>query len=169
MVDVFVERHGASDQSGRGEPDAVPVACCDLHKAHWQGSYVAEAGPRICHYRAPDAESVRLAFRATGIRVDAIWTGTVHGSISPSADYAVVSLRFEPPLPVDAVGAVAIAQAEWLTPVGLRLAQAFVSTTHGRVICLCERPDGDSYRLTPSGNAPGEGRVWSCRSITVAS
>lgn len=163
MVDVFVERRGLPAASGPGEPDAA--TCCDLHRAHWQRSYVAEAGPRICHYRAPDAESVRLAFRKTGIAVDAIWTGTIHGDTTPSTECLVVELELLPPLPADPIAALELAQAEWLLPIGLRLAQAFVSTTHGRVICLCEARVGELIRVTGSVAATALGRIWSCRSI----
>lgn len=169
MVDVFVERYALSPATGHRRPDTVSAACCDLHKARWQASYVAETGPRICHYRAPDAESVRVAFRKTGISVDAIWAGTVLGSTRPSTDCIVLDLRFPPPLPADAMAALALAQAGWLMPVGLRLAQAFVSANHGRVICLCEHQDRDLSLLTrsESGDTTGEGRVWSCRSIAL--
>jgi len=167
MVDVFVERRGFEGTSGHGEPDTA--ACCDLHRAHWQGSYIAEAGRRICHYRAPDAESVRLAFRKAGASVDAIWTGTVHGDTRPSTEYIVVDLKFLPPFPTDAIGALELAQAEWLLPIGLRLAQAIVSATHGRVLCMCEAPAGELIRVTRSVDATGSARVWSCRSIGASS
>lgn len=163
MVDVFVERHGVSAASGHGEPDTAAAACCDLHRARWQGSYVGEAGPRICHYRAPDAESVRLAFRKAGIDVDAIWTGTVHGDTTPSTEYLVVDLPVFPLLPADASSALKLAQAEGLLPIGLTLSRAIVSAAHGRVICLCEAPVGEPIRV--DGTAAG--RVWSCRSIAA--
>jgi hypothetical protein len=165
MVDVFVERHGLPATSGHGEPDMAAAACCDLHRARWQRSYVAEAGPRICHYRAPDAESVRLAFRKAGIAVDAIWTGTVYGDTTPSTEYVVVDLQFFPPLPADASSALERAEAEGLLPIGLRLAQAIVSAARGRVICLCEAPVGELIPMTASADGTGWGRVWSCRSI----
>ena len=166
MVDVFVERRGPQTRSAQREPDTA--ACCDIYRARWQGSYVAEAGRQICHYRAPDAESVRLAFRNAGVSVDAVWTGTVHGDTRPSTQYIVVDLEFLPPLPVDAIGALELAQAVWLAPIGLRLAQAIVSATHGRVICMCEAPHSDTTRVSRAW-INGEGRVWSCRSIAAPS
>lgn len=84
-------------------------------------------------------------------------------------EYIVVDLQFLPPLPADAIGALELAQAEWLLPIGLGLAQAIVSATHGRVVCMCEAPDGDMTRLTQSWVTAGEGRVWSCRSIAALS
>ena len=164
---MFVERRGLPAGSGQGEPDTA--ACFDLHRARCQESYVAETGRRICHYRAPDAESVRIAFRSAGINADAIWTGTVHGDTKPSTEYVVVDLEFRPPLPADTIAALRLARTEWLLPIGLRLARAFVSTTHGRVICMCDAEGRDITRLTQSVNAPGEGRVWSCRSIAAPS
>jgi hypothetical protein len=161
-VDVFVERRDLPLTDGYGLTEAA-AACCALHRARWQGSYVAESGSRICHYRAPDAESVRLAFRTAGIRVDAIWAGTVHGNIRPSTEYLLLDLQLPPPLPADTPGTLERAEAEWLSPVGLRLALAFVSADRGRVICLCELPASGVTR--PNRWPAGADRLWRCRPI----
>lgn len=164
MVDVFVERHSVADVAGPVEPDSNTAACCDLHRARWQRSYVAEGGWRICHYRAPDAESVRLAFRTAGIRVDSIWSGTVHGDMQPAAAYVVADLR-SPPLTADIVDALKFLQAEWLLPMRLKLAHAIVPATKDRVICMCAAPEEGFMRV----NATASSQVWSCRSIAAPS
>lgn len=48
--------------------------CLDLRSARWIRSFVTPDGRRaICQFEAPDAESVREAFRASGRSFDRAW------------------------------------------------------------------------------------------------
>jgi hypothetical protein len=72
MADVFVER-----VLSPGGPDPSPTpfnACLAMHRVHLQECLVADDGRRmLCRFTAPDAESVRVALRQTGIAFDSGW------------------------------------------------------------------------------------------------
>jgi len=76
MTDVFVARCAATRYlpGGAAALDMAPTDCFRLHRVHWQETRVSEDGTRlICRFRAPDAESVRIALRQSGISFDAVW------------------------------------------------------------------------------------------------
>lgn len=71
-------------------PDAVLAGgehaggCFDLHRVDWVHSFLAADGRRmLCWYRAPDAESARLALRELGSDMGAVWPGRVIGGVEP--------------------------------------------------------------------------------------
>lgn len=151
MVSVFVEWSGRLPDD-RLVPEIKADGCFDLHGLSWQESIVCEEdGRKICHYRAPDAESVRLAFRQGGIHVEAVWTGAVHEGSAASTPNIVVEQRFRPPLPANAARAVAIVRAECLAPRGFGLVRAIFPANHERIICLCTSQAG--YVPVPYGEA----------------
>ncbi len=48
--------------------------CLELRGARWMRSYLSIDGRRaVCEFEAPDAESVREAFRMAGQRFDRAW------------------------------------------------------------------------------------------------
>jgi hypothetical protein len=168
MASVFVERSGEATTHKCGAPDAETAVCLDLHRVHWQESFIAaESQRQICHFRAPDAESVRMAFRQAGVIVDTIWTGTVHDGSEPATANIVVERQFQPPLPGDAKNALDVVQSEWLKPHGFKLARAIVSFDRARIICVCEAPDGDSLPFDQGREQPAAGSVWSCRRVAL--
>lgn len=83
LVDVFVLRSLAS-----AEPDDLErpgnqqlESCLQLHGIFRQRSYLASDGRRmLCHFRAPDAESLRMALRVAHIEYDSVWTAKVKDS-----------------------------------------------------------------------------------------
>ena len=49
--------------------------CLAQHRVQWVRSFLSADGRRmLCLYRAPDAESVRLAQHEAGLKFDAIWS-----------------------------------------------------------------------------------------------
>ena len=55
--------------------------CLDLHRAEYLESYLATDGLRmVCIFRAPDAESVRLANNQAGVPYTNVWTASMHVS-----------------------------------------------------------------------------------------
>lgn len=151
MADVFVERTGWATDDERAILDTDTVGCFALHRVRWQDSYLLDQGRRmICHFRAPDAESVRLAFRQGGVLVDSIWTGTIHGESDATSANVIVERKFRPPLPPDAESALEAAVTETLAPNGFRLVQAIVPPWRERIICLCEAPAGFTSLSSPA-------------------
>ena len=58
--------------------------CFNLHRVDWRQSFLADDGARmLCWYRAPDAESARLALRQLGSDMNAVWAGEAFGDGSP--------------------------------------------------------------------------------------
>lgn len=157
LTDVFVDWAGRAPDDPRTVLEIQEAGCFHLHGLHWQESFIAEAGRRrLCHYRAPDAESVRIAFRQGGIEVDAVWSGTMIGAAGDLPAGFILERPFEPPVPRDAENAVERASLEWLAPLGLTLARAMVPAGHRRILCFCEAPSPP----------PGTDDAWSCRHIT---
>jgi len=55
--------------------------CLDLHRAEYVEGYLATDGLRaVCVFRAPDAESVRLANDQAGVPYAKVWTASMHVS-----------------------------------------------------------------------------------------
>ena len=53
--------------------------CLDLHRASLVESFLAFNGrSMVCVFRAPDAESVRLANKQGGVPYADVWTASVH-------------------------------------------------------------------------------------------
>jgi hypothetical protein len=58
------------------------AGCFNLHHVDWKHSFLSTDGRRmLCWYRAPDAESARLALRELGSNLHAVWAGKVSGDI----------------------------------------------------------------------------------------
>ena len=83
LVDVFVLRSlGSSEADGQEGQSTQRFECClELHGVIRMRSYLAADGRRmVCHYRAPDAESLRTALRAARIEYDVVWTAQVNNA-----------------------------------------------------------------------------------------
>ena len=53
--------------------------CLELRGARWMRSYVTQDQRRaICEFEAPDAESVREAFRMAGQAFDRVWVASLY-------------------------------------------------------------------------------------------
>ena len=76
LTHVFVER---SITSSPGKPNDCrgveeSFACLDIHGVRFIDVDISEKGDRIiCHFTAPDVESVRLALRGARLCCDSIW------------------------------------------------------------------------------------------------
>lgn len=72
---TLTERYALDDT----QRDAWIGECCARHRAKLRRSYVSPDGLRvICVLEAPDAESVRLAARGSGLPFDRAYAVTVH-------------------------------------------------------------------------------------------
>ena len=158
-VDVFVEWSGRlRPGETRSVAEVEAAACFELRQAKWLDSAVAEAeGRKLCHYRAPDAESVRQSFRQGGVDVEAVWSGTIRDTDDPLCANVVVERWFEAPL--DFADAVAIVGTMELLPRGYRLLRAIQPCGRKRVLCLCEAPVPPARPRERIGDA----LIWSCR------
>ena len=61
--------------------------CLEMHRLDYVESYLSLDGLRlVCLFKAPDAESVRLANRTIGLPVEHLWAATVHGAPASAPD-----------------------------------------------------------------------------------
>lgn len=80
LVDVFVLRSLAPAEADDQESQSSQQleSCLVLYGILPQHTYLAADGRRmLCHFRAPDAESLRMVLRGARIEYDAVWTAEV--------------------------------------------------------------------------------------------
>ncbi|HLT91182.1 MAG TPA: nickel-binding protein [Woeseiaceae bacterium] len=137
-ADVFVEWVGPATEDWRSRLEMEEVGCFRLHGLEWQESFIAEDGQRrLCRFRAPDAESVRIAFRQAGLRVDAVWSGTlIEVREDDAAAASVLEWPFAPPSPADATSALARAHREGFGGLGFEPVRVIVPADRRRIICF---------------------------------
>jgi uncharacterized protein DUF4242 len=72
MMEQFFDPPLSDEEYGKLAKKVDP--CLDQHDTIWVRSYIAADKKRcICEFEAPDAESVREAFRSAGVPFERIW------------------------------------------------------------------------------------------------
>jgi hypothetical protein len=165
LVDVFVQHRSRTAGTVDSErPDSTRLEpCLDLHGIHRVRSHLASDGQRIlCHFRAPDAESLRGALRVAGIEYDALWVGEV-GHISSASEFVlVVERNFERPLGTDRERAHRASTACRLLDLGVEPARVLISRCRRRLLWLCRASTPLAIK-TAEAELPAEGyEVWGC-------
>ncbi|HLT90124.1 MAG TPA: hypothetical protein VKZ85_04195 [Woeseiaceae bacterium] len=162
------------------DPPATPEAvlasadeasgCFGLHRVEWTTSFLsADGGRLLCWYRAPDAESARLALRELGSDLAAVWPGKVLGGVAPR-DPAVpqVDVLAELAFP-SAPEADGEALLDALRRAAGRLghvAYAFLSNRRDRLVCLVRGGDADGLPAAfAAAGFPGA-VAWRCQVVT---
>lgn len=168
MTDVIVARTpgvpvNPGEWAARAKEDS---GCFDLYRARWCQSFVADDGTRlICHFRAPDADSVRMAFRASGEPDVSVWPARVT-RLSPVPDAALaIECESRVALPSDDVRAIESMGSSLPAADVFRLGFVAVSRDRRRVI----------FVGVPRGAKPGrhfqpefgstDCRLWNCRTV----
>jgi hypothetical protein len=168
MADVFVEW---TVESQLQEHDVQSLmhdsnACRDLHKVQFRESLLDEDGRRlICHFRAPDTESVRMALRCVGANIDDLWSGTIHDRPGSATPNVVVECDLNHSILTDTDKTLDAVASEWGDLFGFKMVRAIVSGDGRRMICLYEAPDVESIRFAQSQNDMLVTSIWSCRRI----
>jgi hypothetical protein len=73
MMEQFFDAPLSDEEYGKLAKKVDP--CLDQHDAIWVRSYIAADKKRcICEFEAPDAESVREAFRSAGVPFTRVWS-----------------------------------------------------------------------------------------------
>lgn len=147
-------------------------SCFNLHRVDWVQSYLAADGGRmLCWYRAPDAESVRIALRQLGSDMNAVWAGTVGRDGAAAADYSldecvVVEISLDEPPKSKRLNELRDAISDALRNAGLGLAQSFTSTNGTRLVCIVRAKNDASVKsaIIEAGLAPSS--VWRCAALT---
>ena len=168
MSDVFYLRPISPPATGEQVLAMAASAggCFELHRVDWLHSFLARPGDRmLCWYRAPDAESARLALRDLGSDMSAVWSGQALAEIE-GLDIDRINLLTEVvsegPFSLES----AAGQIERLLPTA-ELLGGFLSLDGRRMIGL-------SYSIDP-GSASGDEDVadagitvssWPCEVLT---
>ena len=162
---MFVQRRYAAAESQQGErPDSTRLQpCLDLHGIQRERSYLARDGQRIlCHFRAPDAESLRLALRVAGIDYDALWTGAVSHLPGAMELVLVVERHFESPLGSEQEQTCRVTTARRLLDLGAVPARVLISRCRRRLLWLCRAATADVVRAVETELADQGFEAWGC-------
>jgi hypothetical protein len=81
MANVLVEvdfEKPLTDEESRDMGKRIDE-CVGARKGYWVRSYIAKDGLRmVCQFEAPDAESVREAWRSAGARFNRVWAADLY-------------------------------------------------------------------------------------------
>ena len=168
LVDVFVQRrYGPAGMREPERPDSERLdPCLDLHGVVRQRSYLAQDGKRIlCHFRAPDAESLRSALRVAGIDYDALWAGSMSDLPGAAEFVLVVERAFERPLSREEERACRAGTARCLLELGVVPARVLLSRCRRRLMWLCRAGTTEAV-VAAEAELVGQGfEVWSCEAV----
>lgn len=171
MTEVFVERHWetplAVADTGTMFGDAF--GCLSLHRVTWNVSLLSADGRELlCHFTAPDAESVRIALQQACSPRGHVWAGVVHDAPHSTGDElaranVLVSRRFEQPVVFEEIESLDDSSAACLLTHHVRLVRSLMSTDSRRMVCLYQAPDAESVRIAlREARIPIE-QVWAFR------
>lgn len=166
LVDVFVQRRYAEAEPQDGDrPDSARLQpCLDLHGIQRERSYLARDGQRIlCHFRAPDAESLRVALRVAGIDYDALWTGAVSHLPGATELVLVVERHFESPLSSEQERTCRATTARRLLDLGAEPARVLISRCRTHLLWLCRAATAEIVQAAETELTPEGFEVWGCQ------
>jgi len=173
VTHVFLERNFAQPVTlGFVKELASNAAgCFDLHRVRWERSLLATDGRRMfCHFRAPDAESARIALRESGDDVRVLWPGTVHDK--PGLDAAqiasanvLVERRFAVSTALEEIQAIEGAGSGCLEARNVSFLRTLHSLDRQRMICLYRAPDAESVRQAQREAGVPFADAWACSAI----
>lgn len=155
---------GQESDCARFAQAIVDGTCLGLHRVQWRQAYLGDGARRVvCRFRAPDAESVRLALRCTS-GCGHIWPATKFGDDRAAANL-VMQREFAQPLGTNPRRTLALARAECLEATGAEPAHVLVSRDRRHLVCLCRVPAATAERLAGLQHLGGRWRCWRCRRL----
>jgi hypothetical protein len=173
MNNVMVERRlelPLTDADIRSLFDASG-GCLARHRCDWCGSLLSADGRDLfCHFRAPDAESVRIALQQSGTPRGSVWSGTIHDAPGmPEAALlqanVMVTRRFAAATRLADIQAIEDAGSGCLDNHRVRFVRTYFSSDRMRMICLYCAPDAESVRIAQREAKMPVERVWSFRQL----
>jgi hypothetical protein len=168
MTDMLLERDFDTPIT-RAEVIAMgheSEGCFGRYRVIWHQSFLASGGRRlICWFSGPDAESVWMALRQSGVGPHEIWAGTVHDAADADApDWTTANVaverRWDEPVELEDIQAIEDAGARCLETWNVRFARTFFSRNRTRMICLYAAPDAEAVRMAQRQAVMPVERVW---------
>lgn len=171
MTDVFMERLWPQPQADADMQTMMKeMGCMAIHRIEWCGSLLSADGCEMfCHFRAPDAESLRIAMRSLPLPPARIWACTVHDMTpDPTPDAlartkVVVCHEFDEPADVHARELSESVNMGCFQIHRVRRLRSYLSTDRRRMFSLYEAPDAESVRLVQREAGLPPDRVWAVR------
>jgi hypothetical protein len=172
MTQVIVERHwdsGLSDADMQ-EMMASCGGCLALHRCDWRGSLLSLDGHELlCHFSAPDVESVRIALQQAGAQCGSVWPGTIHeapglGGTGMAGANVLVSRQFPAAVALQDIQAIEDAGQVCLDNHRVRFVRTYFATDRRRMVCLYRAPDAESVRIAQREAGMPVERIWAFRS-----
>lgn len=170
-TDIFMERLWPQPQT---DDDMglmrEAMSCMDIHRIEWRGSLLSADGREMfCHFRGPDAESLRIVMRSKPLPPGRIWSCTVQDTkpdLSPG-DLAranvIVGHEFDTPADYDARELREEVNMGCFQLHRVRRVRSYLSTDRLRMFSLYEAPDAESVRAVQRTAGLPPDRVWSVR------
>lgn len=168
MVELFLERDFFPPVSHADLQAAWggAIGCFELHRVEWRGSLLSLDGRKlVCNFRAPDAESARIALRSGGADIRRLWPGTVHDApdlqcFAADAANVIVRRSFARPVEVTDLQAREDAAAWCFDVRHVKFVRTYFSLDRTRMLCLYRAPDAESVREAQRIAAMPMDDVW---------
>jgi hypothetical protein len=168
MSDVFYLR----PIDGPIEPRDVQImaveagGCFNIHRVDWELSFLAADGNRmLCWYRAPDAESARMALRQLGSDMNAVWAGSVLIQMGSKDATVLVEQSFEHRQSAHDALARHHTAAGHLGDNNAELIAGFLSNDGRRLVCAYAGADAQSVAAALTTAAIVPDAVWACQVV----
>lgn len=125
--------------------------CSGIHRVEHVRGYLARDGRTVdCLFRAPDAESVRIANRNAGAPFSAVYSATIHGPepelSRAEGELVLVTRSWNEAVKFDDVQAREDAFAWCLQQHGVKFLRSYFSKDRRRMLCLYAAPDAEAVR-----------------------
>ena len=166
MSDVFYLRSIDPPVSRDDVPAMLRLVgdCFRMHRVDWSASFLADDGRRMmCWYRAPDAESARVALRQVGSDMNAVWAGRVLDA--DAAVHPIEAANFVAEIPLagrmDHVELLRKPAAETDTA----LVRGFASLDGRRLVALFRGDDAECIGAAFSQAGVDDATLWRCTTI----
>jgi hypothetical protein len=163
------------------DPPATPEAvieagrqaggCFNLHRVEWASSFLAADGRRmLCWYRAPDAESARLALRELGADMGGVWPGRLLKGNGPG-DPAMARVEVLAELALDGTrrdDASLLGEIVRAVDGNAELACAVISSRGDRMVCLLGGGEAEAIGSGLAARGFAGARAWPCHVVAPA-
>jgi hypothetical protein len=155
VSDVFLFREWPEPLNIQVLKDMVEdsLGCFGLHRVEWHESFLSIDRTRmLCHFIAPDAESVRIALRQLNADMRVHWPGSVHDAPGIAVEEihaanVIVFRSFAEPVLLTDLQALEDGNIQCLETHRVRFMRTFFSTDQCRMACLYQAPDAESVRI----------------------
>jgi len=172
MNDVFVERRWSEPltEEGMQAMAAMAASCLGIHRVDWLGSLLSADGiDMFCHFRGPDAESVRIAIlQQSGSAPGRVWACRVEDVPGTTAsDLAAVTVvvghTADTPAAFDDRHVRDDVQIGCFGTHRVRLVRSYLSADRRRMFGLYRAPDAESVRLAQRAAGLPPDPIWTVR------